>query len=144
MNFSPAASRSFRFVARQHAGVGGDDHLHPVDIVAGLELAHDGHDGAGFGVVSFETSDLQGKSGAVDEQPDDDLRVDPALLGVADLTELVFLLRFEIQGVGWTRGAVAALLLLRFPGPPAEPAVRLSTQRALHDDGAGQAAMIGS
>ena len=34
-------------------------------------------------------------------------------------------------------GAVTALLLLRFPGPPAEPAVRLSTQRALHDDDAG-------
>jgi hypothetical protein len=31
------------------------------------------------------------------------------------------------------RGAVAALLLLRFPGPLAEPGVRVSTHRALHD-----------
>jgi hypothetical protein len=29
-------------------------------------------------------------------------------------------------------GAVPALLLVRFPGPLAEPAVRLSPQRALH------------
>ena len=35
--------------------------------------------------------------------------------------------------VGSARGAVAALLPLRFPGPPAEPAVRLSPQRALHE-----------
>ena len=31
------------------------------------------------------------------------------------------------------RGAVVALLPLRFPEPPAEPAVRLSPQRALHE-----------
>jgi hypothetical protein len=30
------------------------------------------------------------------------------------------------------RGAVAALLPLRFPGPLAEPGVRVSTHRALH------------
>jgi hypothetical protein len=29
-------------------------------------------------------------------------------------------------------GAVSGLLLVRFPGPLAEPAVRVSTQRALH------------
>lgn len=34
--------------------------------------------------------------------------------------------------VGSARGAVAALLLLRFPGPPAEPGVRFSPHRALH------------
>ena len=32
---------------------------------------------------------------------------------------------------GQARGAVPGLLLVRFPGPPAEPAVRLSAQRAL-------------
>ncbi len=31
------------------------------------------------------------------------------------------------------RGAVSALLPLRFPGPLAEPGVRVSTHRALHD-----------
>ena len=30
------------------------------------------------------------------------------------------------------RGAVSALLPLRFPGPLAEPGVRVSTHRALH------------
>jgi hypothetical protein len=34
--------------------------------------------------------------------------------------------------VEWARGAVPGLLPARFPGPLAEPAVRLSTQRALH------------
>ena len=34
--------------------------------------------------------------------------------------------------VGSARGAVTALPLFRFPGPPAEPAVRFSPQRALH------------
>ncbi len=38
-----------------------------------------------------------------------------------------------VPPVGSARGAAAALLPLRFPGPPAEPAVRLSPQRALHD-----------
>lgn len=32
---------------------------------------------------------------------------------------------------------MTALPLFRFPGPPAEPAVRLSTQRALHEVDAG-------
>ncbi len=98
----------------------------------------------GFGLVAFEAADLEGKAGPVDEQADDDLRVDAAFFRVPDFAESVFFFCLEVEGVGWTRGAVAALLLLRFPGPPAEPAVRLSTQRALHDDGAGQAAMIGS
>ena len=39
----------------------------------------------------------------------------------------------QMTPVGSARGAVAALLPLRFPGPPAEPAVRLSPQRALHE-----------
>jgi hypothetical protein len=34
--------------------------------------------------------------------------------------------------VGSTRGAVPAFPLIRFLGPPSEPAVRVSTQRALH------------
>ena len=37
-----------------------------------------------------------------------------------------------VPPVGSARGAVAALLPVRFPGPPAEPGVRLSPQRALH------------
>ncbi len=39
----------------------------------------------------------------------------------------------DVMPVGSARGAVTALLSFRFPGPPAEPAVRLSPQRALPD-----------
>jgi hypothetical protein len=39
---------------------------------------------------------------------------------------------------------VTALPLFRFPGPPAEPAVRLSTQRALYEGDAAQLVVIGS
>ena len=55
-------------------------------------------DGGGFGGVAFETSDFQGESGAIDEQTDHDLRIHPALLRVSDLAQVVFLLRFEVQG----------------------------------------------
>ena len=34
--------------------------------------------------------------------------------------------------VGSDRGALPGLLLVGFPGPPAEPGVRLSAHRALH------------
>jgi hypothetical protein len=46
---------------------------------------------------------------------------------------------------GWVEsawGAVPALLLVRFPRPPAEPAVRLSPQRALHEDDAVQVVAV--
>ncbi len=83
---------------RQHAGVGGDDHLHALEVVPGLELTHHGDQGVGFGLVAFETGDLQWEPGAVDEQPDHDLWIDPALFGVADLAQVVFLLGLEVQG----------------------------------------------
>jgi len=45
------------------------------------------------------------------------------------------------------RGAVSGLLPVRFPRPLAEPAVRVSTQRALHGDcrqaGFGRAQGVG-
>jgi len=63
------------------------------------------------------------------------------LLAHPDPPQLVFLLGLEVQRVGSARGAVTALLPFRFPGPPAEPAVRLSPQRALHEDDAVQAAI---
>ena len=62
-----------------------------------------------------------GRSGAVADrgEVDDDGDVLVAAAGVPP--------------VGSVRGAVTALLPFRFPGPPAEPAVRLSPQRALHE-----------
>ena len=38
-----------------------------------------------------------GNPSPVDQQPDDDLRVDAAFLGVADLAQVVFLLGLEVQ-----------------------------------------------
>jgi len=66
--------------------------------VAGREGGDDRHQGGGLGGVALETADLQRKSGAVDQQADDDLRVDAPFLGIADLTQLVFVLGLEIQG----------------------------------------------
>ncbi len=40
----------------------------------------------------------RGESGPVDEQSDHDLWIDATFLRVADLAEVVFLLRLEIQG----------------------------------------------
>ena len=57
-----------------------------------LELLHDRNDGQRLGLVALETADLQRKACAVDQQADDDLRVDATFLGVADLAQLVFLL----------------------------------------------------
>ena len=40
---------------------------------------------------------LRGDAGPVDQQPDDDLGVDPSLLGIADLAQLVLLLGLEVE-----------------------------------------------
>ena len=52
------------------------------------------------------------------------------------------LLRYVVP-VGSARGAVTALLSFRFPGPPAEPGVRFSPHRALHEVVAVQAGAPG-
>src|SRR3954452_10252459 len=62
-----------------------------------LELLDDRDQGRGLGLVAFEAADLQREPVPVDQQTDHDLRVDPALRGVADLAQLVFLLGLEVQ-----------------------------------------------
>ena len=94
MNRRCAASSSARFVA-EHPGVG--DHDHVGQIVALLEGLDDRQDRGGFGFVAFEAADLQREPGTVDQQPDHDLRIDAAFLGIADLAQPVFLLSLEIQ-----------------------------------------------
>jgi hypothetical protein len=64
--------------------------------VPGAELADDRQDGVLFGFVSLEAADLEGEALPVDQQPDQDLRVDPAFLGVADLAQPVLVLGLEI------------------------------------------------
>jgi hypothetical protein len=68
-------------VARgQHPGV--SDHDHGVQAVALLERLDDRDQGGGLGLVALEAADLEREPVPVDEQPDDDLRVDPAFLGI--------------------------------------------------------------
>ena len=51
----------------------------------------------GLGLVALEAADLEREPAPVDQQPDDDLRVDAAFLGVADLAQVVFLLGLEVE-----------------------------------------------
>lgn len=81
---------------RQHAGVGGDDHFDPVEAVAGLELPHDRNDRAGFGRVAFVASDLQREAGAVNQQTDDDLRIDAPLLRVPVFPQVILFFGLEV------------------------------------------------
>lgn len=65
--------------------------------MAGLELLDDRDDGCCLCFVAFEAADLKWEPAAVNEQADDDLGVNAAFLGVADLAQFVFLFRLEIQ-----------------------------------------------
>ena len=80
MNRSPASSSSFRLVAESM----------PASATTTMSArswraangCDDRDDGGGLGLVALEAADLQREPGAVDEQADDDLRVDAAFLGV--------------------------------------------------------------
>jgi hypothetical protein len=83
---------------REHPGVGDHDHLgHLVPFGEGLD---DRDDGRGLGPVAGEAADLEREALPVDEQPDDDLRVDAPLLGVADLAQVVLVIGLEVQRRG--------------------------------------------
>ena len=142
MNLSPASSIAARFASDSMPGVG--DHGHLRQLVRGRERLHHRQDGLGLGLVALERVHHQREPARVGQQPDGDLRLQPAFLGEPGLAEPVALIGLEVQRVGSARGAVTALPLFRFPGPPAEPAVRLSTQRALHEGDAAQLVVIGS
>ncbi len=79
----------------QHPGVG--DHDQVLDAVPGLERLDDRQQRVLLRLVPFETADLQREPGPVDQQPDHDLRIDPAFLGVADLAQLIFVVGLEVQ-----------------------------------------------
>ena len=80
---------------REHAGISDDHEL--LDAVGGLEGLHDGDDGGGLGLVSFPAPDSQRETTAVDQQADDDLGIDPPLLGVTHPPQVVLLLGLEIE-----------------------------------------------
>ena len=69
-----------------------------LDTVGGLEGLHDGDDRGGLSLVALPAADLERKTMTVDQQAHDDLGVDPPLLGVADLAQVVLLLGLEVQG----------------------------------------------
>jgi hypothetical protein len=64
--------------------------MHPVPFLEGLQ---DRDEGAGLGLVPLETVHLQREAGGVDQEPDLDLRVDPAFLAHPHLAELVLVLK---------------------------------------------------
>jgi hypothetical protein len=92
----PGLIESFEVARGEHAGVGDDDKV--VQPMAFLEALDDRDQGGGLGLVALEAADLQREPGPVDQEPDDDLGVDPAFLGVADLAQPVLLLGLEVQG----------------------------------------------
>jgi hypothetical protein len=91
----PGFVQGFQVRRGQHASVGDDDEV--AEAVPGLESLDDRQDRQGLGLVALEAADLQREPVPVDQQPDDDLGVDPAFLGIADLAQVVFLLHLEVQ-----------------------------------------------
>ena len=80
---------------REHAGVSDDDEV--LDAVGGLEGLRDGDDRGGLSLISFPAPDSQRETTAVDQQADDDLGVDPPLLGVTHPPQVVLTLGLEIE-----------------------------------------------
>ena len=66
--------------------------------MGGLEGLHDGDDRGGLSLVPFPAPDSQGETTAVDQQTDNDLGIDPTLLGVTHPPQVVLLLSLEIEG----------------------------------------------
>ena len=66
--------------------------------MGGLEGLHDGDDRGGLSLVALPAADLERKTVTVDQQPEDDLGVDPPLLGVTDLAQVVLTLGLEVEG----------------------------------------------
>ena len=81
---------------REHAGVSDDDEV--LDAVGGLEGLHDGDDRGGLSLVALPAADLERKTGPVNQQAHDDLRVDPTLLGITHPPQIILTLGLEVQG----------------------------------------------
>ena len=96
MNRGLASSRAVRLAAESMPAPGD---LHELGgVVGGLEGLRDGDDRGGLGLVALPAADLQGETGPVDQQAHDDLGVDPPLLGVTDLAQVVLTLGLEVEG----------------------------------------------
>ena len=96
MNRGLASSRAVRLAAESMPAPG--DHHEIGDAVGGLEGLRDGDDRGGLSLVALSAADLERKTGPVDQQAHDDLGVDPPLLGVTDLAQVVLTLGLEVEG----------------------------------------------
>ena len=83
MNRSLASSNAARLAAESMPAPG--DHHELLNAVGGLEGLHDGDDRGGLSLAPLPAADLERETMTIDQQPDDDLRGDPPLLGVTDL-----------------------------------------------------------
>jgi len=73
------------------------DYDQGLDLGGLVELFNDTDNRGGLSLVALPAADLEREAGPVDQQPDDDLGVDPSLLGIADLAQLVLLLGLEVE-----------------------------------------------
>jgi hypothetical protein len=80
---------------RKHAGIRGDHHRRIGQIVTGLESGDDRQQRVGLGGVALKTADLQREPGPVDQQTDNDLRIDAAFLRIAGKVSVVPLMAME-------------------------------------------------
>ena len=62
-----------------------------------LEGLHDGDDRGGLGPVALPAADLEGELVTVDQQAHDALRIDPPLLGLTRLPQVVLTLSLEVE-----------------------------------------------
>ena len=92
----PGVFEVFAVGLRHHPGVG--DHRHPGQAVCGLEGFDHRHQRLGLGGVAVEGVDLQREPAHIGQQPDGDLRLQPAFLGEPGLAEPVTLVGLEVQG----------------------------------------------
>ena len=65
--------------------------------MSSLEGLHDGDDRGSLGPVALPAADLEGELVAVDQQAHDALRIDPPLLGVSRLPQVVLTLSLEVE-----------------------------------------------
>ena len=65
--------------------------------MSSLEGLHDGDDRGSLGPVALPAADLEGEPVAVDQQAHDALRIDPPLLGLTRLPQVVLTLSLEVE-----------------------------------------------
>lgn len=92
----PSIIELLQVLCREHAGISSHDHiLHTMPVLEGFDH---GNDRVRLCLRSLEAPDLEWEPGPIDEETDDNLRVDATFFRVPDSAQLVFLLSLEVQG----------------------------------------------